>query len=119
MVKWPGVRRLEALITARDTQIEILQSEVSHLRTEVAVRGQLNDRLEHELDLLRTDYRNLTDRVINMASRPVSKSLFDDDPFKEVNKPTEFLSPDTPETVDFEALAQTLEEKGGDEASTP
>lgn len=119
MVKWPGMRGLEAVIAAQRLENDHLAAKLAAVETANVALDKVNDRLEHELDLLRTDYRNLTGRLVDMATRPVSKSLFDEDPFAEKpNKPTEFLSPETSETVDFDTLAQTLEEAGGDKAST-
>lgn len=138
-VKWPGQRRLEDKILALESAIVVLTLKHDQMCRQAAMEGtranaaesvqtalqgekstltRLNDRLEHELELVRADYRVLTQQVINIAARPISKSIFDDDPFKEIKKDDEFVSPETTETVDFEHLAQTIEEASGEQAST-
>ena len=116
-MKFPGMRRLETVIAAQRLEIDHLTAKLAATETSNVVLGKVNDRLEHELSLLQADYRTLTQNLVNLASRPVSKSLFDSDPFKEVEKPNEYLSPESSETVDFEALAEKLEESGGEQAS--
>jgi hypothetical protein len=73
------------------------------------------ERLTHDLERTHADLQQAVLLLGNMAQRPVGKTLFDEDIFREDSRlPDVFLSPDPDEFVSGEEILQELDGKRGD-----
>ena len=87
---------------------------IAELEATLRERERQEDLLRHDYDALRADYAAIVANVSNMATRPVSQTLFDADVYKEDDKqPDVFVSPPEDAPISFEDLMERLTETEG------
>lgn len=107
----------KAVVDSINTDRHHLQTELVHLKGELAVarailreRESRIERLEHDLSQTHADLQQAVLLLGGMSNRPVGKTMFDEDVFKEDSKlPDTFLSPPPDEFLSGEEILQELD----------
>jgi hypothetical protein len=96
------------VVVWRSSYLKVLTDRDALLK-DVFHQGKLIERLERDLEAARYDLRQALERLTVAASRPLPKFL-DEDPFKEMRGPDDWLTPDADAPVDAATVEAAMAE---------